>query len=90
MLRTEELAAGYSGSPVIHGVSISVAPGEIVSIVGPNGSGKSTLLKSLVGVVEMLSGRVLIGDRDVTGWLRRTSPESASAMCPRSTTCSRR
>ena len=62
------LTAGYGGSPVVHGVSISVAPGEVVSIVGPNGSGKSTLLKSIVGVVEVLSGRVLVGDRDVTGW----------------------
>jgi branched-chain amino acid transport system ATP-binding protein len=67
-LRTDELTAGYGGSPVVHGVSIHVAPGEIVSIVGPNGSGKSTLLKSIVGVVEVLSGKVLIGGRDVTGW----------------------
>jgi branched-chain amino acid transport system ATP-binding protein len=67
-LRTIALTAGYGGSPVIHGISISVAPGEVVSIVGPNGSGKSTLLKSIVGVVEVLSGTVQIGDRDVTGW----------------------
>ncbi len=67
-LRTEALSAGYGGSPVIHGVSISVAPGEIVSIVGPNGSGKSTLLKSIVGVVEVLAGKVLIDGRDTTGW----------------------
>ncbi|HET9123295.1 MAG TPA: ABC transporter ATP-binding protein [Solirubrobacteraceae bacterium] len=75
-LRTEDLTAGYGGSPVVHGVSISVSPGEIVSIVGPNGSGKSTLLKSLVGVVEVLSGRVLIGGRDLTG---RTSDAIARA-----------
>jgi branched-chain amino acid transport system ATP-binding protein len=67
-LRTEGLGAGYNRSPVVHGVSVSVEPGEIVSIVGPNGSGKSTLLKAIVGVVETLSGRVRIGDRDVTGW----------------------
>ncbi len=67
-LRTDALTAGYGGSPVIHGISISVAPGEIVSIVGPNGSGKSTLLKAIVGVVETLSGSVLIGGREVTGW----------------------
>jgi ABC-type branched-subunit amino acid transport system ATPase component len=67
-LRTVELSAGYGGSPVVHGVSISVAPGEIVSIVGPNGSGKSTLLKSIVGVVEVLAGKVLIGEKDTTGW----------------------
>jgi ABC-type branched-subunit amino acid transport system ATPase component len=67
-LRTVDLTAGYGGSPVIHGISISVAPGEVVSIVGPNGSGKSTLLKCIVGVVETLSGQVWIGERDVTGW----------------------
>src|SRR5579875_1009019 len=68
-LRTEELTAGYQrDSPVVHGVSISVQPGEIVSIVGPNGSGKSTLLKAIVGVVEVLSGHVWIGEREVTGW----------------------
>ncbi len=66
-LRTEALSAGYNRSPVVHGVSISVSPGEIVSVVGPNGSGKSTLLKAIVGVVEALSGRVFIGDRNVTG-----------------------
>ena len=67
-LQTVDLTAGYGGSPVIHGISLSVAPGEVVSIVGPNGSGKSTLLKSIVGVVETLSGRVLIGETDATGW----------------------
>jgi ABC-type branched-subunit amino acid transport system ATPase component len=67
-LRTDELTAGYQGSPVVHGVSISVEPGEVVSIVGPNGSGKSTLLKSLVGLVEIMSGKVLVGGRDVTDW----------------------
>jgi ABC-type branched-subunit amino acid transport system ATPase component len=67
-LRTVELVAGYERSPVVHGVSIDVHPGEVVSIVGPNGSGKSTLLKAIVGVVEVFSGRVLVGDREVTGW----------------------
>jgi ABC-type branched-subunit amino acid transport system ATPase component len=67
-LRTVELTAGYERSPVIHGISIAVQPGEVVSIVGPNGSGKSTLLKSIVGLVEIMSGRVQIGEQDVTGW----------------------
>jgi ABC-type branched-subunit amino acid transport system ATPase component len=67
-LRTAELTAGYERSPVVHGVSIAVSPGEVVSIVGPNGSGKSTLLKAIVGLVEIMSGRVVVGDEDVTGW----------------------
>ena len=67
-LRTVDLTAGYERSPVVHGVSIAVSPGEVVSIVGPNGSGKSTLLKAIVGLVEIMSGRVRVGDEDVTGW----------------------
>jgi ABC-type branched-subunit amino acid transport system ATPase component len=67
-LRTVDLSAGYAGSPVVHGVSISVQPAEVVSIVGPNGSGKSTLLKSLVGLVEIMGGQVFVGDQEVTGW----------------------
>ena len=67
-LRTVELVAGYDRSPVIHGVSVDVHPGEIVSIVGPNGSGKSTLLKGVVGIVEVLSGQVFLGEREITGW----------------------
>jgi ABC-type branched-subunit amino acid transport system ATPase component len=66
-LRTESLTAGYGGSPIVHEISIEVRPGEIVSIVGPNGSGKSTLLKSIVGIVEVLAGRIVLEGDDVTG-----------------------
>jgi ABC-type branched-subunit amino acid transport system ATPase component len=48
-------------------VSVAVAPGTVASVVGPNGSGKSTLLKALAGVIRPSSGRVIVGDRDVTG-----------------------
>jgi len=75
-LRTVEVTAGYGGSPIIHGVSVHVEPAEVVSIVGPNGSGKSTLLKSLVGIVDVLSGQVLVGDRDVTNW----APEAVARI----------
>jgi len=67
-MRTVDLVAGYDSSPVLHGVSIAVEPGEVVSIVGANGSGKSTLLKGVVGIVEIMSGSVFVGDVEVTGW----------------------
>jgi ABC-type branched-subunit amino acid transport system ATPase component len=60
------VTAGYGRDPVIRGIGVQAAPGEVVSIVGPNGSGKSTLLKSMVGIVHVTAGRVLLGDRDVT------------------------
>ena len=65
-LRAQGITSGYGGVPVIRDVSISVGPGEIVAIIGPNGAGKSTLLKSLVGILRLDSGRILLGDDDVT------------------------
>ena len=66
-LRAEDVRAGYGAGDIIHGVSVSVAPRTVASVVGPNGSGKSTLMKALTGVVRLSSGRVLVGDRDITG-----------------------
>ncbi len=66
-LRAEDVRAGYGAGDIIHGVSVSVTPGTVASVVGPNGSGKSTLLKALSGVIRLSSGRILAGDRDITG-----------------------
>ena len=65
-LRAEGITAGYGGVPVIRDVSIAVGPSEIVAVIGPNGAGKSTLLKSLVGILHVSSGRVMLGESDVT------------------------
>jgi ABC-type branched-subunit amino acid transport system ATPase component len=65
-LQAEGVTAGYGGDPVIRGISVTVQPGEVISLVGPNGSGKSTLLKSLVGVIRVSSGTVRVGDRTIT------------------------
>ncbi len=60
-LRLDDVAAGYGAAPVVSGVSISVGPGEVVSVIGPNGAGKSTLLKAVTGRLP-----VTFGDRDIT------------------------
>ena len=65
-IRAEGVTAGYGRDPVIRGISVQAAPGEVVSIVGPNGSGKSTLLKSMVGIVRVSAGQVWLGDREIT------------------------
>ena len=61
------LSAGYSQVPVVRGVSLQVGLGEIVVVVGPNGAGKSTLVKAVTGELELLEGRIRLGDRDITG-----------------------
>lgn len=67
LLRTREVVAGYTDVDILHGVSIEVGPGEIVSIIGPNGAGKSTLVKAISGLLHPRSGRVFFGSRDITG-----------------------
>jgi len=58
----------YPGSsiPAVDKINIEVADGEFLVLVGPSGCGKSTTLRMLAGLEEVNSGRILIGDRDVT------------------------
>lgn len=65
-LELRDVVAGYGGHPILHGVSLSVRPGETLVVVGPNGSGKSTLMKTVVGLLLPFSGTVLLGAADVT------------------------
>lgn len=51
MIETRNLRAGYGGREILHGVTLTAAPGEVLALVGPNGCGKSTFLKALVGIV---------------------------------------
>jgi multiple sugar transport system ATP-binding protein len=55
----------YGGVEVIHGVSISIADGEFVTLVGPSGCGKSTLLRMIAGLESIGDGKIRIGKRVV-------------------------
>ena len=66
-LRIDRLVAGYEpGLPIVREASLTIAPQEIVAILGPNGAGKSTLVKAVAGLVEVSSGRIWLGDQDIT------------------------
>ena len=58
LLEASDVVAGYGQTEILHGVSIRVEPGEMVTIIGPNGCGKSTLMKAIVGLVRVRSGSV--------------------------------
>jgi len=65
LLAVDNLEAGYDKRMVLHGVSLAVAPGEIVALVGPNGSGKSTLLKAIFGLVNASKGTVEFAGEEI-------------------------
>jgi ABC-2 type transport system ATP-binding protein len=64
-LRARQLSKHFSGVRVVHDVSFTIHPGEIVGYLGPNGSGKTTTARMLAGLLEPSSGRVEYDGRDI-------------------------
>ncbi len=68
VLETRGLVAGYAPDvDILHGVDLTVMPGEIVTIVGPNGAGKSTLIRAVIGLLAAREGSVLLRGEEITG-----------------------
>ncbi|HEY6982371.1 ABC transporter ATP-binding protein [Reyranella sp.] len=67
ILEVNDVRAGYDRLEILQGVSLSVAPGQIVGIIGPNGAGKSTLLKSIFGYIRPFSGRIALRGEILNG-----------------------
>jgi len=66
ILEVKDVYSGYGDTEVLHGVSIHLNEGEVITIIGPNGAGKSTLLKTIMGYLTPTQGKVLFRDEDVT------------------------
>ena len=58
MLQVERVDVAYGALPALHGVSVTVHPGETVALVGPNGAGKTTLLKAIAGLLAPRAGAI--------------------------------
>jgi branched-chain amino acid transport system ATP-binding protein len=67
MLELDGIHAYYGPSHVLHGVSLRVARGEIVSLLGRNGAGKSTTLKAIMNLVRVARGRLCFDGREIRG-----------------------
>lgn len=67
LLKVQGLQASYGRVPVLHGITLDVAEGEILGVLGHNGMGKTTLLKTLMGIVPAKAGQMVFDGEDITG-----------------------
>ena len=67
LLVVEGLRVGYGKVEVLHGIDLTVAPGEIVALLGSNGAGKTTTLRALSGLEPVRGGKVVLGGESLNG-----------------------
>src|SRR3979490_746014 len=65
-LSVQDLNSHYGPAPILFDVALEVGGGEVVALLGRNGAGKSTTFRSIVGLVEQRSGRILFEGSDVS------------------------
>jgi branched-chain amino acid transport system ATP-binding protein len=66
LLRATDISARYGRIPILNGIDLQVAAGELVGVLGHNGMGKTTLLRTLMGFVPAQRGRILFEEVDIT------------------------
>jgi branched-chain amino acid transport system ATP-binding protein len=64
-LELDGVNAGYEGPNVVHTVSLTVEPGEVVALLGPNGAGKTTILNAISGLARVRAGKVMLDGKPV-------------------------
>ena len=67
MLTIENLQAGYGKVQVLHGISIQVPKGKIVTLIGSNGAGKTTTMRAVSGMIKPTAGKITLAGQDITG-----------------------
>ena len=67
MLTVEDLHAGYEKTEVLHGISIDVPKGKVVTLIGSNGAGKTTTMRAISGMIRPRSGRITLAGNEITG-----------------------
>ncbi|WP_348680853.1 ABC transporter ATP-binding protein [Marinobacter nauticus] len=82
MLVLEDVHTHYGKIEALHGVSVEVKKGEIVSLIGANGAGKTTLLMTVCGSPQASAGRVILEGRDITNDATSNIMRSGIAIVP--------
>lgn len=81
-LVVSDLQVRYGPVAAVRGISLAVAPGEIVGLIGPNGAGKSSTLHAIMGLVPTAAGDVRLGDRSLRGRPPEAVARSGVALVP--------
>ena len=80
-----KMTGGYGNGPdIINSCSVNVERGEIVSILGPNGAGKSTAMKAMLGLLNLKSGSVVIGGKDISNLSPQDRVKEGISFVPQS------
>ena len=82
MLHIRDLVVNYGPVEVLHGISLSVETGEIVSVLGPNGAGKSTLLRTIVGLLRPQRGEITYQSTRIEGRSPEDNLAAGIALVP--------
>ncbi|CAM3722941.1 ABC transporter ATP-binding protein [Castellaniella denitrificans] len=67
MLKIENLEAGYGKVKVLHGISLDVPAGKVVTLIGSNGAGKTTTMRAVSGMLRPSAGTIVLGNRAIQG-----------------------
>jgi branched-chain amino acid transport system ATP-binding protein len=82
VLKVKDLAVQYGKIEALHGISLQVEAGQIVSLIGANGAGKSTTLRALSGLVRASSGNIEFAGKDITNCDARQIVQAGISHCP--------
>ena len=82
MLEIDNLHAYYGKSHVLHGVTLRIAPGEIVALLGRNGSGRSATVKAVMGLVGRRTGSVMFNGSELTSVPPHQAARLGIGYCP--------
>lgn len=67
LLELDRVVAGYGNLVALHGISLTVQPGEVVALLGANGAGKSTTLRAISGLIKPMDGAIRWKGQDIHG-----------------------
>ncbi|WP_324755318.1 ABC transporter ATP-binding protein [Roseovarius sp. Pro17] len=82
MLQLDQISAGYGAAQVLRELSLEVAAGEILCLMGRNGAGKTTAMRAIMGLIPLMSGRVMLDGEAVSALPAHKVPRAGIGYVP--------